>query len=360
MKKAVTWVMFLLMIPELIQPEWLQKKDTWVPSHPHLLPHIAAAVCSQKPYHPRVTGLGGGCSQEPSSRPKMTGASSSVMPPPALLCRGPSHSTQTQTPDTLHLGAGPCHVSAGHPVNLNNSALCTHFKVLTRITSKESLLNEKKKKKVKSEKPMKRAILIVWLLYLFWAREFQRTDKAEKKNWILEFFLTNVLSRFHPQMDLVSSSFLPNPWVAVIQEFEELLGESWKKEVSRLSFGLPYAAVGKWWLSQAPLLQPKQRTGGREQACSQSQRDQEAPRFRQRQDERPSEGQLMRAWPLGADARLCVQQWGWIWSHLHYYLICWKWKIPEMISDQLNWVVTLRLLTGLLGTMLAPEQDSSH
>lgn len=95
MKKAVTLViMFLLLIPELIQPERLQKKGSWVPSHPHLLPHIAAAFYSQKPYHPRVTGLGGGCSQEPSNRPKMTSASSSAMPPPVLLCRGRSHSTQ--------------------------------------------------------------------------------------------------------------------------------------------------------------------------------------------------------------------------------------------------------------------------
>lgn len=71
MKKAVTLViMFPLLIPELIQPERLPKKGSWVPSHPHLLPHIAAAFYSQKPYHPRVTGLGGGCSQEPSNRPK--------------------------------------------------------------------------------------------------------------------------------------------------------------------------------------------------------------------------------------------------------------------------------------------------
>lgn len=76
------------------------------------------------------------------------------------------------------------------------------------------------------------------------------------------------------------------------------------------------------------------------QACSQNQKEPKAPRFRKRWEERPSEGQLMRAWPLGAKARLCVQC-DWLWSHHHYYLICWKWKIPEMVSEQLDWVVTL-------------------
>lgn len=152
MKKSFTWlILFLLLIPGLIQPKRLQTNGTWVLAHASLLLHIAT-FDSQKLEHPRVTGLGVEHSQEPLNKQKMTNAFSSVVPPLVLFFRGLIHSTQMQVHDTLHLGAGSRQMSTGRFVNLNNSALHTHFKVLTQITSKERLLSKRRKRKRKVSK----------------------------------------------------------------------------------------------------------------------------------------------------------------------------------------------------------------
>lgn len=115
MKKAVTLViMFPLLIPELIQPERLPKRAVGsrpilTSFHTLLLPSIL-----RNPIIQEWRGLEEDAAKNHQTGQRMTRASSSAMPPPALLCRGRSLSTQMQTPDTLHLGADPCHVSTGH------------------------------------------------------------------------------------------------------------------------------------------------------------------------------------------------------------------------------------------------------
>lgn len=92
------------------------------------------------------------------------------------------------------------------------------------------------------------------------------------------------------------------------------------------------------------------------QACSQNQKEPKAPRFRKRWEERPSEGQLMRAWPLGAKARLCVCS-----NRTGFEVtITTIWSVENEKSQkwfQSNWTESGPLT---LWHMLAPEQDNSH